>query len=82
MATGLPVVLSDIEQHLEVYEANTKIGKTFMLNNLDDCVAKMQELVSSDYKLAGKEAYNSAHENFSASKMSSLYQNLYSQITK
>lgn len=82
MATGLPVVLSDIEQHLEVYEANTNIGKTFMVTDCVDCAAKMKELVSSDYKKAGEEAYKSAHENFSASKMSGMYQQLYSQIAK
>ena len=49
---------------------------------MEDCSAKMKELVKSDYKQAGKEAYKSAHENFSAAKMSGLYQILYCQIAK
>lgn len=80
MATGLPVVLSDIEQHLEVYEANPHIGKIFKLGDMDDCVAKLKEMVGYDYKKAGDEAYKSAHENFSASKMSETYQKLYTEI--
>lgn len=82
MAIGLPVVLSDIEQHLEVYEANTNVGKIFKLTNMGDCSAKMKELVKSDYKQAGKEAYKSAHENFSVAKMSKEYQNLYTKIAE
>lgn len=82
MATGLPVVLSDIEQHLEVYEANTCIGKIFRLGDMNDCVAKLKEMVGYDHKKAGDEAYKSAHENFSASKMSKAYQKLYTETAE
>lgn len=81
MATGLPVVLSDIDQHLEIFSPNPKIGKHFRLADKQDCIGKMKELVSSDYKSMGKEAYYSANENFSAKKMSEAYQKLYRQLT-
>lgn len=82
MATGLPVVISDINQHMEVYEANTGVGRVFKLDDIEDCKAQMKNLTLSDYKEAGEEAYKSAHENFSAVRMSGIYQKLYSELSK
>ena len=81
MATGLPVILSDIPQHIEVHEANTDCGFIFDINSetaLTDCLKKM---VEGDYKTMGEAAYESAHKNFSAPLMSGKYQELYKQIS-
>lgn len=80
MATGLPVILSDIPQHIEVHEANTDCGYIFDINSeeaLADCLEKM---MAGDYMSMGEAAYKSAHENFSAPLMSKQYQDLYKQL--
>lgn len=82
MATGLPVVLSDIVQHLEVLEADQGIGFVYRQGDKNDLADKMKRIISSDYKSMGKKAFKSAHDNFSASGMSRKYQEVYRTIAK
>lgn len=39
MAVGLPVILSDIEQHKEVYGASQNIGEIYRIGDKKDCMA-------------------------------------------
>ena len=80
MAVGLPVVLSDIPQHLEVYNADSNVGKTFKLGDKEDCVKAIQELLDDDITKMSQVAYSSAHEYFSDIKMSKKYQSEYLRI--
>lgn len=82
MATGLPIILSDIPQHIEVHEANTGCGFIFDINSEDALADCLKRMVDGDYKKMGEAAYESAHKNFSASLMSGKYQELYRQISK
>ena len=81
-ATGLPVVLSDIDQHNEVMEADQGIGYTYKQGDKADLADKMKKMVAGDHKAMGEVAYKSAHENFSASGMSKKYQEVYRSIAK
>lgn len=81
MATKLPVVLSDIPQHLEIYTINPKIGQIFKLSDIGDCSEKMEQMMKSDYVKAGKYAYGLACEYFGASVMSQKYQEIYAKIS-
>lgn len=80
MASGLPVVLSDIEQHNEVMEADARIGYTYKQGNQSDLANKMKKLIDGDHKTMGDIAYRVAHEYFSASVMSQQYEKLYEKI--
>lgn len=80
MATGLPVILSDIPQHLEVYEADSNMGYTYAQGDVADLHKKMVAMVNGDIDLMGNAAYKAAHECFSARIMSENYQRLYVQI--
>ena len=80
MATGLPVVLSDIDQHNEVMEADQGIGFTYRQGDKADLADKMKRMVAGDYRAMGAAAYKSAHENFSASGMSRKYQEQYKML--
>lgn len=80
MAVGLPVVLSDIEQHKEVYEANKGIGSLYHLGDKNDCVEKIITMDQKSRVLCGEEAYHCAHEQFSAGRMSKQYQDEYIRI--
>lgn len=81
MATGLPVILSDIPQHIEVYEANTKCGYIFDINKETDLAECLKKMIEDDNKEMGIAAYESAHNNFSAPLMSDNYQKIYKEIS-
>lgn len=80
MATGLPVILSDIEQHKEIYNCNPKIGLLYKSGDKQDCVKKICKLISQRYEEAGLEAYKCANNQFSAEKMSKKYQEEYKRL--
>ena len=82
MASGLPVVLSDIEQHNEVMEADDRIGYTYKQGDQADLANKMKMLVDGDHKAMGDVAYKVAHESFSASGMSKQYQKYYRKLAR
>lgn len=81
MATGLPVVLSDIEQHLEIYNVNHQIGFVYSQGNDNELYDKMKNIIPLAKEM-GKEAYRTAHDHFSAKGMSLRYQELYKQIAE
>lgn len=80
MAVGLPVILSDIEQHKEVYNANPNIGKLYQIGNKKDCLKKILFMDEEERVICGSEAYRCAHEQFSAERMSKQYQTEYIRI--
>ena len=77
MATGMPVILSDIEQHKEIFEADDGIGYIYSQGDKEELADKMKKILMEDYCAMGNVAYNSAHSNFSARGMSENYQKLY-----
>ena len=79
MASGLPVILSDIEQHLEIYNIDKRIGFVYHQGNAEELGIKMNDIISSAEEM-GKVAYQIAHQYFSAVGMSKQYQELYKQI--
>lgn len=80
MASGLPVILSDIEQHKEILCANDKIGYVYEAGNEEDFRMKLRELLSSDYETLKQQSLESILNNFSAQGMSINYQKLYKKI--
>ena len=80
MATGLPVVLSDIEQHKEIFEVDDNIGRLYRQEDGNDFTNKLEQMYHGNVSEAGKAAYDSAHENFSSVKMSRKYQAVYREI--
>ena len=79
MATGLPVVLSDIVQHLEIFVADNGIGAIYHQGDIGELHKRLQE-VRDNTAVMGERAYVSAHQNFSAKGMSENYQKLYKEI--
>ena len=77
MATGLPVILSDTDQHIEIYEVDKRIGFLYKQGDETDLMAMLKE-TKSHAKDMGEIAYNIAHRHFSAQKMSLRYQEEYS----
>lgn len=81
MASGLPVILSDIVQHREIIQAACGIGFTYRQGDKADLIRKMEQIAADGCKRMGETAYKSAYENFSAYVMSKNYQDMYSAIS-
>lgn len=80
MATGVPVVLSGIEQHKEIYDVNNGIGYLYSQGDGADLIEKLKLMYGEKATEAGKVAYEVAHKSFSALKMSQQYQTVYREL--
>ena len=80
MATGVPVVLSDIEQHKELVEVDSGIGYLYRQGDGADLIEKLRLMYGERAVKAGEVAYEVAHKSFSAPKMSQQYQAAYREI--
>lgn len=81
MAAGLPVILSDIEQHLEIYNVNKGIGYVYRQGNAEELGKRLNDIIACADEM-GNAAYETAHQHFSAAGMSKQYQKLYRQIAE
>ena len=60
MASGLPFVLSDIEQHKEILGAGEGAGYLYHQGDGDDLVSKMRTLIAGDHKHMGENTSSGA----------------------
>ena len=77
MSVGLPVLLSDIEQHLEVLEIGNGYGLSYRLGLKQDFIDKFDKILKQDLYLMGEKAKEAVDKKLSASYMSNNYQKLY-----
>ena len=82
MSVGLPVVLSDIEQHKEILDCEPRAGVVYRENDEQDCLAKIQEMTSSDLETRGTVAAECARSHFGLERMCREYQDMYSRIAE
>lgn len=82
MSSGIPVLLSNIPQHLEVLETGVGFGYYYQLGDLSDLSSIMDKMVSMDLVKMGEESRRILLNNFTASGMSKKYQNLYMKFTE
>ncbi len=84
MGSGLPVILSNIPQHMELFEVNQNIGFYYRQNDGEDLTNKMKLLISNfdlNEKMSDA-AYKTVHGHFSAKANSEQYQKLYAKIAE
>ena len=79
MACGLPVLLSDISPHREVWEFKKKAGRLFKTDSEASLIEELKLLVSKDYEELAINAESTIKERFNAETMSQKYQDLYSK---
>lgn len=80
MAVGLPVILSNIDQHKEIVDIDNKIGVVYKIGDnyeLAKCIDSVQEW---DMKKKSEASYNAVTNNLTDKIMSENYQNLYIKI--
>lgn len=82
MASGLPVLLSDIPQHLEVLEIQEGYGLSYKQEDQRDFIGQFDSLLDRDLHKMGTIACKVAKEELSASQMSKRYQELYLRLIK
>ncbi len=82
MACGLPVVLSDIEPHRELYGANPNIGHLFPVNERDKVSDILHAFSSIDLRSMSEAATLVARTSFSAEVMAASYKDLYIRLLK
>lgn len=80
MAAGLPVILSDIVQHKELFSIEQRIGMLYKENDSKDFLSTLDLLTNLEYSKYGKIAYETVRNNLSADKMSRTYQNKYIEV--
>ena len=82
MATGLPVLLSDIPQHLELLRAADGFGAAYRQDDREDFIRRFDELFERRNGEMGRIAAETEEKQFSAQVMSGNYQDLYRQIAR
>ena len=80
MAVGLPVLLSGIPQHIEILNTSIKAGYSYTLGNVNELTCLMDSMLSDNLLEMGNTSYNSVMMNFTAQKMSGLYQKKYKEM--
>ena len=75
LASGVPVLLSDIPPHMEFFDLNEKIGQIFYVN--ENFHKVMMSLSKQDYSTLQLEAISVISNHLSASIMSSRYERIY-----
>lgn len=77
MACGLPVLLSNIPQHLEVLEPDPGCGYSYVLGNVTELTHLMDKMMDEDIIQMGEKSYIAVMNNFTAAGMSQRYQEMY-----
>lgn len=80
MAAGLPVVLSDIPQHKEIYEADNSVGYLYKQEDSADLISKLMLIYGGKTAAMGRKAYEVVQQKFNAQDMSCKYQKVYRDI--
>jgi glycosyltransferase involved in cell wall biosynthesis len=80
MATGLPVLLSDIKSHKEIFNVNENIGKLFEVGNVEELSKCINQINNLDLDYIGTQARKAIEKYFSAEIMSERYQELYRKL--
>lgn len=82
MACGLPVLMSDIPPHKEIYNLDHGVGEVFGLDNESEFLFKFNRLLSVSYEDFSKSSLNLISSKLSAEIMSNNYQKLYLDLIK
>jgi glycosyltransferase involved in cell wall biosynthesis len=82
MEAGLPVILSDIQAHQEIFRKTEKpLGLIFKNNNVGDLISKISQIGNMDYLTLSNNCRITVEEHFNAKTMSYAYQLLYLNAT-
>lgn len=82
LASGLPVLLSDIPQHMEILSVSEKIGQSYKIGSEDDFINKLDSMMKTDLTECCRICRKVALDEFSAKSMSLKYQDFYEKMVE
>lgn len=82
MACGLPVILSRIDPHLEVFENNEEYQNFFSTKDYLKLGELMKNIINSDYSSLSQIMLNIISSRFTAELMSLKYQEYYNKLAE
>ena len=80
MACGLPILLSDIPQHLELLEVGGEYGLSYKQGDIEDFIKQFDRILQMNLQHMGTIANSIVSHEFSAQQMSLRYQALYKKL--
>jgi len=80
MACGLPVLLSDIGPHREIWQMDPNIGQLFKLGSKRSLISSFVDMAKYDRDSHSQSALTLVEKSFSALVMSKNYQHSYSEL--
>lgn len=80
LACGLPVLLSDIEPHREIWEMEKSIGDLFLLGDHHSFKCSLAAIVKKERQTLSHAALDLIESRLSAQKMSEDYQIIYKEL--
>lgn len=82
LSCGIPVILSDIEQHKELFMYNDQIGLLFKNDDNISFKAALNNILALNYDLLRLNSRKNIDDNFSDKIMSKNYQKIYLDLIK
>lgn len=82
LSVGLPVVLSDIQPHLEILQYNSNAGMTFNLSDVMSLAESINAISEGSYSTRSASARSLIRDHLSSSNMTDQYMELYEDIDK
>lgn len=82
MAAALPVVLSDIPQHREIFSAGGEIGYLYERENAASLAEAMKRLAAGEAGAMGDRACACARERFDAGRCCRAYEEIYCRLAE
>lgn len=80
MNQGLPCVLSDIDQHKEIYEIDNVIGVLYRQNDFESFVKAIETIIKVDKKIVGSQINHIVYEKFQSVQVSKKYAQIYREV--
>ncbi|WP_423778092.1 glycosyltransferase family 4 protein [Desulfobacter postgatei] len=81
MSVGLPMILSDIPSHNEILKSTlNNVGILFSNNDHDSLIEAIEKMRVWDIEETAKNIQSSFGENYTAQRMSELYQKAYNEL--
>jgi len=80
MACGLPVLLSDIPPHREIFELDRNIGKIFPAGSTTRLTQRLEELLPLNHESMRISCLDVCNKYFSAKSMAQQYMGLYEKM--
>ncbi|MBU3155329.1 glycosyltransferase family 4 protein [Clostridium estertheticum] len=81
-SSGLNLVLSSIPQHIEIFEQNPMLVKSFEVGNIAKLASIIKEIANKDISLNNKKTIEHIRKNFSDKLMSKNYEKIYYRMIR